>query len=260
MNTEITESIFLYAPAKGGRRLVLLALAGAATADGVADISVPEIAQRAGLSVRAVQVYLRDFEAEGAIEVYKGKGKVTAKGPQNLYRVRVWDESGRVVSPDGVIPTSPSLLFLDHIPNLSEEIVKYKRDDESGITPERILHILAQERFDVVKSRKAINVLQGLMISYEFGAIVNAIQIAVCNGVRTVAYLAGVLKTNPNPDPTKPLWKVRNERGDYHVRQMFSDFPKAREIELGDLPPAPPVGLFWQPQRGLAVRSLVGAS
>jgi hypothetical protein len=253
------ESIFSYAPHKGGRRLVLLALAGAAGVDGVADISVPEIAQRAQLSDRAVQVYLRDFEADGAIEIYKGEGKVTAKGPQNLYRVRVWDENGQVITPDGVIGTSPSLLFLNHIPTLSEEISKDKRTDESGITPATILYLLAQECFDVVKSRKAINDLRGLMLSYEFGAIVKAIQIAVGNGVRTVAYLAGVLKVNPNPDPSKTLWQLRQERGERYVKAMFRDYPKAREIELGDPPPAPPVGL-WQPRTQLQYRSLLSGS
>jgi len=66
-----------------GGRLVLLAIADAANADGVAYPSNAELRQKAGLSERAVQSAVADLTASGELEVRYNEGP---KGC-NLYRV-----------------------------------------------------------------------------------------------------------------------------------------------------------------------------
>jgi hypothetical protein len=97
MSIACMSRVWKHSKAKGSELLVLLAIADFAHDDGSnAFPSVPTLAAKSRLSVRAVQFVLRKLEAIGELEIIEKGGR----NGSNLYRVLI-GEDGAKISPAG---------------------------------------------------------------------------------------------------------------------------------------------------------------
>lgn len=83
MSVHISDRVWSLSKSRGSHRLVLLALADAADSDGIAAMTVAELAAKVRVTTRQAQRIVRDLERDGELEVVYS---LAGLGP-NLYRV-----------------------------------------------------------------------------------------------------------------------------------------------------------------------------